>query len=369
MLEPRFFPRADVNLSATLVTRNQSVPARIANLSEGGALVEGPLDLQRDTPVQVQLTLPGSDRPITIHAYVVRSNDLGRDRYGVATTFVDVSDDEAAEIRALVAQTHQMAWDGSPGRIPRDVALRFVPQIRRIARGLAQRLPPQVSTDDLVGAGFVALVELYEKHRDVEPSELEPIVLPRIRWAMLDELRDADPLSRRMRQRARRIGKATRDLQQQLGRQPTHAEVATKLNLSESAYSSALRLAQSGDATSIDATPELELPDVDGVGPEESLRQTESLGRLRVALDALPPRLKHILGLYYGDELTLRQIGNILGVTEARISQLLSDAVKKLRASCADDSTTLPSGTKPASSEAPQKKRTKHKSQPSRFAA
>ena len=76
---------------------------------------------------------------------------------------------------------------------------------------------------------------------------------------------------------------------------------------------------------------EIDIPDREGDGPEETASRAEGLERLRTALDALPPRHRKVLELYYGDDLTLRQIGNLLGVTEARISQLVGDAVKKLR--------------------------------------
>jgi RNA polymerase sigma factor for flagellar operon FliA len=76
---------------------------------------------------------------------------------------------------------------------------------------------------------------------------------------------------------------------------------------------------------------EIDVPDREGDGPEENASRAESIDRLRLALGALPPRHRKVLELYYGDDLTLREIGNLLGVTEARISQLVSDAVKKLR--------------------------------------
>ena len=89
------------------------------------------------------------------------------------------------------------------------------------------------------------------------------------------------------------------------------------MNISHESYGAALKLAQSGEPSSIDSYDDFELADQREAGPEEAMNQTESLGKLRFALDALPPRLRKVLELYYGDDLTLRQIGNILGVNEA----------------------------------------------------
>lgn len=337
MLEPRFFQRADVDLRAKLTIGTTKVRADVVNLSEGGALLVLREGLTEGAIIATVLEIADPPSSVALRATVVRS--LAQESvHHVAVTFCDVDDATARTLRAIVEKANNMAWDGTPGRIPRDVAVRFVPLIRRLARGLAQRLPPQVSIDDLIGAGFVALVELYAKNPHASLSDLERVSLPRIRWAMLDELRNADPLSRRMRQRARRIAKTARDMQHELGRKPSHAEIAERLRLTPEAYGAALRLAQNGEAVSIDANDEMELPDRQTCGPEEDMQRTESLGRLQTAVDALPPRLKRVLELYYGDDLTLRQIGNILGVTEARISQLLSDAVKRMRSTCSEES-------------------------------
>lgn len=335
MLEPRFFPRADIDLPIVLTTESTRAHGRLINLSEGGVLVTSRAPFEANERLTAVVELPTRVDPVLCQGTVVRCERDDQGNYRVAVRWVDLPECDAEQIRRFVADRSDIAWEGHTGRIPRDVAVRFIPLIRRLARGVAQRLPPQVSTDDLVGAGFVALVELYAKNPSTPLAELERIALPRLRWAMLDELRNADPLSRRMRQRARRISKANRDLELTYGRKPTHSEVAAYLKLSQEAYGAALRLAQSGETSPIDSYDDADLADNASVGPEERMTQVEALGRLRTALDALPPRLRRVLELYYGDDLTLRQIGNVLGVTEARISQLLSDAVRRLRVTCA----------------------------------
>lgn len=345
MLEPRFHPRADVELPLLLRSDNLRAHGRLVNVSEGGVLVESRGAFAAKSTISVVIELPTRLEPILAEGSVVRCSPEEGGFYRIAIRWTRLPETDADAIRGLVAENTDMSWDGCSGRIPRDVAVRFIPLIRRLARSVAQRLPPQVSSDDLVGAGFVALVELYAKNPGVPLADLERIALPRLRWAMLDELRNADPLSRRMRQRARRISKATRDLEHELGRKPSHTEIAERLKLSQEAYGAALRLAQSGEPTSIDSYDDADLADR-ASGPEENMSQVETLGRLRTALDALPPRLRRVLELYYGDDLTLRQIGNILGVTEARISQLLSDAVRRLRVTC--QSKPPPSSRRPS---------------------
>ncbi len=226
----------------------------------------------------------------------------------------------------------QGVWDGRT-LLPGELAAHVLPLIRRQARALAQRLPPHVAVDDLVSAGTVALAELLKKHPTMTLVEFERLATSRARYAMLDELRAADPVSRRLRQRARRVGQATTDLQSRLGRKPSDDEVAVSLGLSVESCRAALALAHSSATTSIDGESGFDLAD-DSTNPEEELGRTERADILRDAVSELPVRQRNILELYFREELTLRQIGGRLGVTEARVSQILGEAVRKLRQQC-----------------------------------
>lgn len=343
MLEPRYYQRANVDLACEISTSaSPKRSGRIVNLSESGALVAfGDGFAPPEGPVRLRFSLDDLPTPLELEAAAVRISKQDAST-SVAFAFTPIDDAAATAIRAMVERVNGMAWDGASSRIPREVAVRFVPLIRRLARSLAQRLPPQVAIDDLIGAGFVALVELYAKHPNAPLPDLERIAVPRLRWAMLDELRNADPLSRRMRQRARKISRVSRAMQHELGRRPAHTEIAERMGISMESYAAAMRLAHSSDAISLDHVEEVDVPDREASGPEHAMQQTESFARLKTALDALPPRLQKILQLYYGDDLTLRQIGNILGVTEARISQLLSEAVDRMRERCSTDTSPPP---------------------------
>lgn len=330
VLEPRYFARVDLEVDVVVEYDEARHRGRSVNISEGGIAVRAASGPAKESSVGVTFRVPGEDAPIHAVGRVVRSVTLSDGMAEFAISF-ELGDVDAAVVRRVVAEHGDVAWEPSDAAIPREVALRFIPLIRRIARGFARRLPPDVAVDDLVGSAFVALVETYRQHAGTSTEELERIALPRVRYAMLDELREGDPLSRRMRRKATAIGKARSRLEGSLSRTPTRAELASETGMTEAAVAEAERVASSGASSAHASVHELELADHEEEGPDEAASRAQSLERLRTALDALPPRHKKILELYYGEDLTLRQIGNLLGVTEARISQLVSDAVKKLR--------------------------------------
>lgn len=336
VLEPRFYARAEIELDVEVELGAVRLVGKSVNLSEGGLAVRvqgGPRDVDQ---VVVAFRLPGAAEPIRAEGRVVRARSVGEAERELAIEF-ELSDAQVAEVRALVVQRAGIAWEAEGSALSRELALRFIPIIRRLARGLAKRLPPQVAVDDLVGAGFVALVELHGAHPSTPPDEFEGLAVTRLRYAMLDQLRGADPLSRRMRSRARELERVRAELEADVGRPVTRGEVAEASGINEAAIAEVEALAAASAAEAWSGAYELEIPDVGAVGPEEQAGRSQALDQLRTALDALPPRHRRVLELYYGEELTLRQIGNVLGVTEARISQLVSGAVKKLRATVADE--------------------------------
>jgi RNA polymerase sigma factor for flagellar operon FliA len=337
MLEPRYFTRASLDFAVAFdMTSEPPCEGRLVNISEGGALLDLPRTFDVGEVATVKIAIPGRTSWLTTEARVVRAEPSERGRASVAIMFVNLDDEDAAVIGELVGRTETMAWSSEGNRIPREVAAHYVPMIRRIARGVAYRLPPHVAVEDLVGSGFVAFVDFYGKNSHLPGDELERAAKARIRGAMLDELRGADPLTRRMRQRERSITSARKELEGKLGRAATHEEVARHMSLSPAAYASVLSASHASRVTSLDAGIEHDVADTDAVGPEGAMQETEALSSLRTAIDALPPRLRKVLELHYGEDLTLRAIGNILGVSEARISQLISDAVRRLRASVSD---------------------------------
>jgi RNA polymerase sigma factor for flagellar operon FliA len=222
---------------------------------------------------------------------------------------------------------------------PKTPSVEFIrdmlPVVKRVAASFAVRLPPSTSINDLVSAGFLALIELQQRHEALPLEELERLAVPRLRGAMLDELRRADPLSRRVRQRARQAARFAESFETRHGRRPSDGEVAESLGVSIAATACATALALG--AAPVAQHPDLiaELPDRSAPDPEGEAQRGERFARVRAAVEHLRVRDREIVELYFSDEMTLRQIGERFGVTEARISQLLSGAVKQLRTHCA----------------------------------
>ncbi len=219
--------------------------------------------------------------------------------------------------------------------LPRELAVRYVPLIRRAALRLARRLPPDVCVDDLVGVGFVALVQAYRRADPARGDQLDALFEQRVRGAMLDELRARDPLSRDARATSKRVAAERHALEQRLGRAPTHEELAAALSLTIDQLHDALARISVRGARSLEALAEgdatFEVPDLDAPAVDDVVARGQETRALELAVSALPPRLRQILDLYYGSDLRLRDIGATLGVSESRVSQLHSQALARLR--------------------------------------
>lgn len=217
---------------------------------------------------------------------------------------------------------------------PADLVRAMLPLVRRIAASFSARLSASMSVDDLVSAGLLALVELQRRHADLPFEDLERLAAARLRGAMLDEMRQADPLSRRLRRRARQVEQASALFEARHGRAPSDAEIGGHLGISATSCSDARVLARRVAVQAHDVDQEAVAGPVGG-DPETRAHRGERLARFQAAVGHLPARQQQVVELYFGEDLTLRQIGQKFGVTEARISQILSGAVKELRTRCA----------------------------------
>jgi RNA polymerase sigma factor for flagellar operon FliA len=232
---------------------------------------------------------------------------------------------------------------GDPG-IRDRLILTYAPLVKYVAGRLGSGLPAHVDEGDLVSYGLLGLIgaiERYEPDRDVK---FETYAIARIKGAIIDELRAMDWVPRSVRSRAREIERAISELEAKLGRAPTDEEIAGKVgitteeleeSLSEIARSSIAALDElwtvsgsGGDQIAlIDTIEDTEAPD-----PQSSLSQTEMREAIADAIARLPEREKLVVTLYYYEELTLREIGEVLGVTESRVSQLHTKAILRLKA-------------------------------------
>jgi len=215
----------------------------------------------------------------------------------------------------------------------RELTTRYMPLVRATARRLAARLPSHVSTEDLVGAGLLALVEVHGRYDASRCDSFEAYAVMRVRGAMLDQLRSTDHLSRDGRIMARKCRAASTKLRNMLGRVPTEEEVAFELGVSVERYRKIVAKTAGGTAVSID--DEDEALQLTGAGPlqDDQLVQARTNATLAAVLEGLPKRVREVLDLYYVQDMKLREIADRMGVSESRVCQIHTAALRKLRES------------------------------------
>ncbi|RUT67360.1 RNA polymerase sigma factor FliA [Morganella morganii] len=216
---------------------------------------------------------------------------------------------------------------------------RYYPLIRHEALKLQVRLPASVDIDDLIQAGGIGLLHAVERFDTMQGATFATYAVQRVRGAMLDELRGRDWTPRSVRRQAREITKAVRALEQSLGRAATEQEIADALQMDIAEYRQVLTDTNNSQLFSYDEWHEIHgescepVRDDDDGGNPLGLLVDESLRHQVVeAIKQLPEREKLVLTLYYQEELNLKEIGAVLEVGESRVSQLHSQAIKRLRA-------------------------------------
>ena len=215
------------------------------------------------------------------------------------------------------------------------------PLVKRLAHQMKAKLPPSVEVDDLIQAGMIGLLDAVNRYEETHGAQFETYAVQRIRGSMLDELRSSDWLPRSMRQNMRKIEIAMNTLQQKLGRAPLETEVAKQLKMSLAEYQDLL--GESGGHQLVyyedfhDTTEGNEhfldryCTDLSD-NPLQSLLNAGFRDAVIRAIEALPDREKILMGLYYEQEMNLKEIGAVMGVSESRVSQLHSQAIARMRA-------------------------------------
>jgi RNA polymerase sigma factor for flagellar operon FliA len=216
---------------------------------------------------------------------------------------------------------------------PRDELIqRGLPIVRRLAFRLARRLPPNVDVGDLIGAGTEGLLKAIESYDANHSARFETYAESRVRGAILDELRAQDALTRHGRRQMGDVARAMRKLESELGRAPEEHEVAKALGLELDAYHKLAENLSRGPAlANLGALDPDEVAGGHEIASDFESRELKT--QLMAAIKRLPERTQTVLGLYYQEECTLAEIGEILGVTESRVCQILGDATARLRAS------------------------------------
>ena len=221
---------------------------------------------------------------------------------------------------------------GADRRAEREVYERYLPIVRRIAMRTVRSLPPSITLDDVISAGWLGMVEaLGRRTEEMTEDHFEAFASYRVRGAILDYLRMLDPMSRKLRGASRRITEVVSDLVGRLGRAPEQEEVAAELGVDLAEYQSLLGDISEAGFARLDVTDIAE-PRSGEASPEAQASRREIVDAVAGAIETLPERLKLVVGLYYQEECSFREIGEVLGVTESRVCQLHSEAMHLIRA-------------------------------------
>lgn len=224
----------------------------------------------------------------------------------------------------------------------RQLVERYAPLVKRIAYHLLARLPASVQVEDLMQAGMIGLLEASKKYDAGKGASFETFAGIRIRGAMLDEVRKGDWAPRSVHRNSRMVSEAIRKVEARTGRDAKDQEVAAELQLSLEEYYGILgdtlgsRLFSFDDLLQDGEHIGLQEQGVAHLEPSRELEQERFQVALAEAIEQLPEREKLVLALYYDEELNLKEIGEVLGVSESRVSQLHSQCAARLRARLSD---------------------------------
>lgn len=217
------------------------------------------------------------------------------------------------------------------------------PLVKRIAHHMMVRMPACVQVDDLIQAGMIGLLEAAQKYDASRGASFETYAGIRIRGAIVDEMRRGDWAPRSVHRNARRISDAISVVEGRTGRDAQDSEVAEHLGVELDAYFGMLRDASASRLFSYEETfgdDESSLaaagPGSDHASPLDGIQRSALKQSLAQAITQLPERERMVLALYYDQELNLKEIGQVLGVSESRVSQIHSQAALRLRTRLAD---------------------------------
>lgn len=227
-----------------------------------------------------------------------------------------------------------VAWHESRDQMARDwLVVHYASLVKFVAGRLSAGLPRSVDTGDLVSAGVFGLMNAIDKFDPENGAKFETYAIPRIRGAILDGLRALDWVPRSVRSRSRSVQDAIAKLEHELGRTPTDEEIAAELEITTEELEKWLADIAAGAVGPLDHVAMDNAPaESDAMHqPGRAMEEGELREAMRTEISKLPEREQAVLILYYEDGLTLAEIGEALGVTESRISQIHTKAVLQLR--------------------------------------
>jgi RNA polymerase sigma factor for flagellar operon FliA len=290
-------------------------------------------------------------RPAHHHVVVVEDDEAVAEVEAVLEGgLLEVDEDPPLDLStspvADIVATAWTAYKGTGDRMQRErLILHYAPLVTAVANRVRMRLPPTVEQADLVSSGMFGLIDAIEKYEPTRAVRFESYASTRIRGAIIDELRATDWIPRSVRTKARAVDRAYAELEGELRRTPTETEVADRLGMGTGELRTVFAqiatvnvaaldemLGAERDSVSLgDTLQDHRVPD-----PAGSFETRETKYLLARAIDGLGEREKIVLVLYYYENMTLAEIGGVLGVTESRISQMHSAAMRRLRTSLVD---------------------------------
>jgi RNA polymerase sigma factor FliA len=222
-----------------------------------------------------------------------------------------------------------------------EIVKEFLPVVRYTAYRLSWRLPPQISVDDLISVGLNGLIEALDRFEQGK-VKLKTYAQYRIKGAMLDELRAVEWIPRSRKKKINILKEVHGKLEKELKRMPEDEEVASALNISLDEYYQILEESKSGttfkfeDFESFSEKPDVNLmdniEDPNGKNPLSLLVEMDQKKVMARLIDELPEKEKMVLSLYYWEELTMKEVGAVLGLTESRVCQLHNQALIRMKA-------------------------------------
>lgn len=223
-----------------------------------------------------------------------------------------------------------------------DMIIEYLPLVKFIANRIANRLPNHIEVDDLINAGIIGLIDAIEKFDASRKIKFKTYAEFRIKGAILDELRALDWVPRSTRQKASRLERAYAELEQRLGRTASDSEMMEHMGVDAEEFDALVRDAKGVALVSLDELHDdsddnfernlLEfLANPDELDPSQLLNLDQIYRIVADTLDQLPEKERLVISLYYYEELTMKEIGEILSITESRVSQIHTKAILRLR--------------------------------------